>query len=229
MTCSRGRVSPSSSTKLRLFAESAGYCCNPLCRTPLFSEDRDYHIAEIAHIISAGAKGPRANEALSSLDLSQFDNLILLCPNCHTRIDKDEDFYPEEMLAGWKQDHGGRIRDVLSIRTFPDRGSARSAIERLLLENRQIHAVYGPDNDYRHNPESEVAAIWQRKVKSKIIPSSQHLVLILDANRALLTDSEMETVEQYRQHVDDLIARHIAESQSHGILFPPQLNSIFLD
>lgn len=229
MICSRGRVTPSTNTKLRLFAESAGYCCNPQCRTALFSEDRDYHIAEIAHIIGAGAQGPRAHAVLSDLELSKFNNLILLCPTCHTRIDKDEESYPEEMLLDWKREHGGRIRDVLAIQAFLDRGSARSAIERLLLENRQIHATYGPDNDYRHNPESEVASIWQRKVKSRIIPNSQHLVLILDANRVLMTPAEKETVELYRQHVDDLIARHITESQSHGILFPAQLNSIFLD
>lgn len=229
MNCSRGRVAPSSSTKLRLFAESAGYCCNPSCRTPLFSEDRDYHIAEIAHVISAGAKGPRASCALSPLELSKFENLILLCPNCHTRIDKDEESYPADLLIGWKMEHGGKVRQMLSVRTLQDRSSARSAIERLLQENRQIHKSYGPDNDYRSNPESEIAAIWQRKVRSKIIPNSQHVLLVLDANRTLLTNLELETVEQYRQHVDDLIARHVAETQSHGVLFPTKMNSVFMD
>jgi hypothetical protein len=40
-------------TKLRLFADSGGYCGNPECSAPIFKEfdDEIIHIGEIAHII----------------------------------------------------------------------------------------------------------------------------------------------------------------------------------
>ena len=62
MVCAHGRVNPATNTKLRLFADSGGYCQNPNCLEPLFKDiaDETIHIAEIAHVISAGNAGPRA-------------------------------------------------------------------------------------------------------------------------------------------------------------------------
>ena len=87
MTCKRGKASPDAHTKLRLFADSGGYCQNPNCNVNLFLNigEADFHIAEMAHIISAGDLGPRSKN-LTKEQKGEFLNLILLCPNCHTKI-----------------------------------------------------------------------------------------------------------------------------------------------
>ena len=75
--------------KRRLYAESMGYCMNPNCRCNLFAGTGD--IIEKAHI------DPYCKTADNS-----FENLVLLCPNCHTNFDKNNAFTPQEILS-WKK------------------------------------------------------------------------------------------------------------------------------
>ena len=66
--CSRGRANPSANTRIRLFANSAGYCQNPACARALFVETAKgdaVHFAEMAHLFAASNVGPRANTNLS--------------------------------------------------------------------------------------------------------------------------------------------------------------------
>lgn len=39
MSCAKGRVTVQNQTKLRLFADAAGYCQRPGCRRRLFSDE----------------------------------------------------------------------------------------------------------------------------------------------------------------------------------------------
>ena len=57
----------------KIYAESMGRCMNPVCRAELF-KDSEY-IMEKAHII------PHCKTADNS-----FENLIILCPNCHNKL-----------------------------------------------------------------------------------------------------------------------------------------------
>lgn len=75
--------------KRKLYAESMGRCMNPKCQRELFRENGD--IIERAHI------DPYCETADNT-----FENLVLLCPNCHTDFDKNHAFTPEEVL-GWKK------------------------------------------------------------------------------------------------------------------------------
>lgn len=63
------------SAKRKLYAESMGRCMNPNCQRELFCKNGD--IIEKAHI------DPYCKTADNS-----FENLILLCPSCHTDFDK---------------------------------------------------------------------------------------------------------------------------------------------
>ena len=62
-------------TQRRLWADSLGVCGNPDCQSELLKNGSS--IGNIAHI-EPYAKGGN----------NKFDNLILLCPNCHTLVDK---------------------------------------------------------------------------------------------------------------------------------------------
>jgi hypothetical protein len=110
---------------------------------------------------------------------------------------------------------------------FKSRQELRSSIESILIENKTIFDIYGPNLDNSINPESETADIWKLKVKSRILPNSRKLLALLDANKYLLTESERITVEEFRQHVDDLTARHINVMKTGGgMRFPIKMNGI---
>jgi hypothetical protein len=231
MKCANGRVEPDLRTKLRLFADAAGYCQRPDCRKRLFSDEGgpDYNIAEMAHIFAASDSGPRADKNLPGNDRAGYANLILLCPNCHTEIDKNQAAFPDELLREWKRTHKEKIRAALGAAEFASRREARGFIEPLLQRNRVIYETLGPDNAYRENPEAEEARVWRRKMLSQIIPNNQALLVALDLNVSLMRPEERATAELFRQHVDDLIERHLGEDRMSASRFPLAMSTMFSD
>jgi len=229
MSCSRGAAAPDRNTALRLFAASAGYCQNPSCYNSLFVEagTARVHIAEMAHILAARDHGPRADASLSEVERGEFDNLILLCANCHTKIDKAPEQFPNQLIFQWKRDHQLHLDQMFGATALSTRAEVRSLIEPLLLENRVVFEEFGPDLSYRENPESEMASAWRRKMRERIIPNNRRILVRLDANRRHLTSDEARTLELFRQHMHDLEARHLTdltvEAQRH---FPEGMNKI---
>ena len=85
----------------RLFAESGGQCAK--CDLDLFPDGK--LIAEICHIEAFSSGGPRYNSQLKKSNLeNHYDNLIILCPSCHTEIDKkgNELTFSKERLIDYK-------------------------------------------------------------------------------------------------------------------------------
>jgi len=214
MPCSRGEANPDRQTTLRLFADSGGYCQRPECANRLFVDTgtKNIHVAEMAHIIAASGKGPRAIATITKADKGSYCNLILLCANCHTIIDKAPIDFPISLILKWKRKHVNRIASLFGAVDYQDRASARKAIEPALTENRAVFHQYGPDNDYCQDPESELAKVWQRKMRAILLPNNRRVLAILDANLRHLNLSEAKVLEEFRQHIDDLEAKHIGES-----------------
>ena len=229
MACSRGAASPNAHTQRQLFAASAGYCQNPACYSQLFEDaaGQSFHIAEMAHICAANDGGPRGNQNLSQEQRGAFDNLLLLCANCHTRVDKAPGAYPDQMILGWKREHANKLRGLFGATEFNDRAAARQAVEPILAENHKIFNQYGPHIEAAQNPESGAAERWKRKMLTRILPNSRRLLGISDANRVLLRDDETAALEQFRQHVDDLEAFHIEELKQDASRFPGDFSNIF--
>lgn len=229
MTCSHGRVALAPMTKLRLFADSGGYCANPGCWEEIFKkfDTEVIHIAEIAHIISAGDKGPRADIRLTDEERSRYENLVLLCPNCHTMIDKAEESFPEALILSWKKSHKERLASQFGIKVYSSRMEVRAALIPFFRENRFVFDKYGPNTDERFNPESSMPAQWREKIRSVIIPNNRKIIGIVDANKSLLVDEEFYSVEAYRQHVNDFEAKHLGASEYNGEQFPNDFQKIF--
>jgi len=74
----------------KLYALSAGRC--NLCNKSLFQEN--IHIGEMAHIIAKNSNGARSLK--EQVNDNSYENLILLCPNCHTKVDKAPESYSAE-------------------------------------------------------------------------------------------------------------------------------------
>lgn len=232
MPCSRGEAAPNTHTKSRLFADSAGYCQNPECNQPLFLDagTKNIHIGEMAHVFAAADDGPRANAELTRAERGQFENLILLCPKCHTVIDKAPEAYPDTTVLAWKQRHGERIAELFGVVVYPSREKARGAIELLLAENRIVFEKYGPDNDYRYDPESELARTWRVKMLATILPNNRRIARLLEVNREQMTDEEKLTLARFQQHIADQEARHVLdEAVAQAERFPTLMDRMLKD
>ena len=117
----------------------------------------------------------------------------------------------------------------LVLLVFESRSDAREAIEGLLQENRQVFEDYGPHIEDAENPESGAAERWKRKVLEKIIPNNRRVLAQLDANKRLLNEREVITLEKFRQHIDDLEARHIEGYQEGASRFPEEMSAMLRD
>ncbi|APU97884.1 hypothetical protein BV902_17380 [Sphingobacterium sp. B29] len=229
--CKYGRINPSPETKLRLFSDSAGYCSRPECDRYLFSIDGEieYNIGEMAHIIAASTTGPRPNAKLDPSIKADYNNLILLCPNCHTEVDKAPELFPVSLLLEWKANHTGRITLLMGIPQVSNRREACKFVRKLQRQNWTVYNSLNPNLPYHEIPDAEEANVWKRKVVSQIIPNSQKILLFLDQNSNLLFDNELIIVEEFRQHLDDLIDRHLGSKSNIGSQYPIEMNNILND
>jgi hypothetical protein len=103
-----------------LWGRVAGRCefagCNkPLWKSSVTSER--VNIAQKAHIYSFSDGGPRGNDGVRPEDLNSIDNLILVCHECHQKIDAavDGGRYPASLLQQMKLEHERRIELVTGI------------------------------------------------------------------------------------------------------------------
>jgi hypothetical protein len=66
-------------------------------------------IGDVAHIIAHTERGPRRDElsliGLSEEEIDSYKNVILLCKNCHRKVDHNPEAYPADLLYRWKQEH----------------------------------------------------------------------------------------------------------------------------
>lgn len=99
-------------------------------------------------------------------------------------------------------------------------------IDGALAENRAVFEQFGPHNDYRWDPESETARVWQRKMRAIILPNNRKVLAHLDANRHHLQPHELATLEAFRAHVDDLEAKHIGGAIDVASRFPSGMNEL---
>lgn len=219
-------------TRLRLFAAASGHCQKPDCLNTLFPAEMggDKHIAEMAHVIPHGNAGPRhSDRPKDGFDADSFSNLILLCPTCHTKVDKDPDAYPREMLLGWKDGHLANLALNQGIKTYENRRYVRDAIADIFSENRAIWERYAPGEGsaFEYDPESESAQAWDQRIRSVILPNHYRIQAIVAANLGLATEKERQTFAEYREHVRGLSERHICGIARNAPRFPRDMGSIF--
>lgn len=228
MACSRGAASPDAHTQRRLFAASAGYCQNPACSNELFVDaaGKSVHIAEMAHVFAANDGGPRAKPELTDDERGAFENLIVLCANCHTIVDKAPDAFPDHKMLAWKREHANKLRGLFGAVQFENRAAAREVVEPLLVQNFAIFQAYGPHIDAARNPESGTSEQWKRKMLTCVLPNNLRVLTVLDTNRSLLNENEKVTLEKFRQHINDLEAFHIENSRLDASQFPAEMSDI---
>lgn len=219
-------------TVMRLIGAGAGWCYKPDCPTGslwhVFEDNTAVKLAEVAHIVAASNHGPRANTNATEEKLTDFSNLILLCPTCHTIVDRAPQKFTVDLMGQWKTLHEEKVRDTLKIRPFTTRKELNVAISGILLKNRLIWQQYGPDSPSGQSLITDVSDTWRRKVLTEVIPGNNRISKLLEANSHLLESEELEVIASFSLHVTALEDRHIG-----GIInqaaprFPARMNDIF--
>jgi len=102
--------------RVLLFAVAAGRCevCNKSVIKDLFT-NKDIIWGEIAHIYAFHEGGARAKK--DKLHDNDIRNLLLACPDCHEKIDKNglAKYYSPEYLKRAKIEHEQRVRTATSF------------------------------------------------------------------------------------------------------------------
>lgn len=230
-TAARGRKVDSKVT-LHLIAAAAGRCERPDCPTGFLwfdlADGKSVRLAEVAHIVAASDDGPRGDTQTPTEDLVGFANLILLCPTCHTAIDKAPAHFPTQLLLQWKRRHEERIADVLSVPRLDSRAEAQAHLRRYLAQNKTAWEAYGPESPASAQPET--AATWLREVAQVIIPNNARISALFEVNVHLLLVDEHETVAKFDLHRRGLEARHLGVDVGvSSSRFPRAVEDVFND
>lgn len=103
-----------------LWGKTAGRCEFAGCNKRLWKSSvtqEQVNIAQKAHIYAFSSDGPRGNKGIPKEKLNDLDNLMLVCHECHEKIDKEKDGgrYTVTLLLAWKARHERRIDIVAEI------------------------------------------------------------------------------------------------------------------
>ena len=195
-----------------LWSETLGHCMNPACETDLFPNNT--HIGEQAHIVPVAEDGENC-----------FDNLIILCPNCHTIVDGSRNLCTVNTLRGWKQNRNKEIRQRFT-RQYQNFDDLKTAVVPLLLRNSQIYEDYGPESENLDDGE-ERYAFWQ-KFEGDIVSNNDKLVLLLESNAELIHKDYRSTVRDFVSHSSEFkVTRDALHPLKRIKIFPKKLLSIF--
>lgn len=88
--------------------KSDGNCC--MCKQKIGRYEENGFVGEFAHIEDLQKATKRYNPDKSIDELNDESNIIILCPTCHTKIDKYSEDYPTEKLQQIKREYENNIK-----------------------------------------------------------------------------------------------------------------------
>lgn len=191
-----------------LYAESMGKCMNPDCHEDLFIADGD--ITEKAHI-----------DAYCETENNSFDNLVILCPNCHTKFDKLHLFTDEEVHE-WKDIRKKELQKFFGMKYSNFDGLTEQVVP-LLLENKRCFENYYLSGN---------KLLWD-KFEYRILINNRKLRTLLMSNLHLFQRhqtkeySNAHLVQQLVAHIDEFEKTRGDEEKIRQVLFPKEINSMF--
>lgn len=216
-----------------LLSRSGGYCMRPECHRdlfPLFETGEITSVEELAHIIGQKEDGPRGDRPLPLKQRDEYHNVLVLCPTCHTIVDKKETahLFPDDLLLGWKAQHEEKITACFGVPSYEDRVQLSEAVSALLIQNRVTFETYGPFSAKWTDPLANAATAWVRAVRTQIIPNNRKILELAVANSRLLRAEELAVIQVFRLHKEAFEFNHLSgDKDANAPLFPREMNVIF--
>jgi HNH endonuclease len=178
-------------------------CYERLCH-PGAEDAAPYTLGEMAHICGEKQGANRHKSSQSPKQRDDYANLLLLCPNHHTLIDKKENetVYTEPILLAMKAAHEVNVLEVLDGARIGNEKGVAGEIFILLEENRQSWLKYGPLSDVaRKEPHNEsVHAVWVSEKLSVIVPNNRKIVEILSRKRQEFAPPKQALITTFMLH-----------------------------
>lgn len=105
--------------KFQLWRSSGGRCEYRGCNKPLWKSgltQKEFNVSYVAHIYGENPTSARYDEVLSPQLVTSYNNLMLLCDECHRLVDKGDKLgHPPSLLMEMKREHESRIELVTGI------------------------------------------------------------------------------------------------------------------
>lgn len=191
-----------------LWSNAAGRCSFTNCEEKLTvcqaASAAPHTLGEMAHIKGKNKGANRYDESQTDEQRDSYENLILLCPNHHTLIDKPENehIYSVDVLLKMKLDHENKVKERLEVEMLSDIEEVKSKISIYLAENKQTWLQYGPVSEAaQKNPHNnEIYAVWKSERLSIIVPNNRIIVNILNTCRSLFNRNGQEIISKFLVH-----------------------------
>ena len=221
----------SEKVKRRLWAASGGFCAKPDCHAdlfPFFENGAITNIEELAHIIGQKKKGPRGNNSMPLNERDEFENIVLLCPKCHTIIDKNPDIFQNAMIVNWKACHEESIRKLFIAQKFSTREEIRTYLKPLLAENRLIFEKYGPYSENARKDQMATELMWESLAIKTLLPNNRKIENVIEINQHLLEGSEYGQFVEFKLHREGFEYNKISGNVNATVpTFPKDFENIF--
>lgn len=194
-----------------LWGRSGNRCA--LCRTELTQDalavSAAFTLGEQAHIVGEKENAARGKSPLSTEERDSYHNLILLCPNHHTEIDKNEKDWPIERLHQLKSTHELWVTETLSetidhVKLAHQAATSAiidAAVERCQLEKWQDWTSFALSPNQR----------WQKQMPNALFEFRQQVIAAIwprefeELQRAATTLSILlhRAAQEFMEHSDD--------------------------
>lgn len=215
----------------KLWASSGGYCAKPDCHAdlfPFFKNGEITNIEELAHIIGKRVKGPRGINPLPLNNRDESKNILLLCPTCHTIIDKNPKLFPVNKIIEWKKNHEASIANIFSVPKFDSRDKVRNFLRPIFAENKSIFLKYGPYSQNAIDDQLATELMWEKLAKQKILPNNRIIEKVIENNQILLSDNEFGSFIEFKIHREGFEYNKISGDVNATVpTFPNGFENIF--
>lgn len=164
----------------RVLHTKCGNMC-AMCKTQLVNleGDKSVCIGENAHIYGEKETAARYNKDLPDEYVNSEENLIFLCANCHTKIDKNEKDFPVELLHKIKDEHERWVLESLNRANMTFGFAELEVLAKFLINEDSLCP-----NDYDYN----IITVKEKIDKNSLKPVSDKIMMGL---------SRCNTIEDY--------------------------------
>lgn len=200
-----GGVAISSHNRKILWSLSGNACARcraQLVEAPAASGDPHAIVGRECHIVAQAPLGPRGSSG-SRHDLDGYDNLILLCANCHAVVDGQPDRFTPEDLRRIKSAHEQSVRSQ-RVPSMPDvalRGRDEPVLLEPIASGDALLRLLGPSDSWvRDHPDGLSAT--QRELVGDFLQSCQDWS---EAYDDIGPKGHLEGGQQLQEHINSLL------------------------
>lgn len=189
-----------------LYAEAGG-CC-PLCSLPILfkkpGSKKPTKGYEVAHIYPLNPTASQVQALIgypAPKDINALENVIVLCPTCHTKYDKDFKISEFENLRIIKDKYLSEARAKIT--------ASEHTIEETIYEILDAIAIFDPNGEAVLNPSNFDISTIDKKLKTGISPLQRHEIKSNAVNFYVRIRDHIRKLEQQDQAAVKILQNQI--------------------